>query len=482
MTSAHQDLSGLIADLRELGGDLPEIEVKSAAGGLPESLTETLSALANHPGGGTVILGLNEAAGFAPVPLPNPQALKQGLGAKARSFTPPVKVTISDAVVDGAPVIHATIHECDPSAKPCRVSSSGIAYLRSYGGDYAVSPLEEQAFLSARTSPHFDRQPVEGSTLDDLDPLAIEQWSANARARSTGLAQFEHEELLRRAGIVTAEGVPTVAGVLTLGVHPQEWFPRYVIQAAVITDPHARSETRASDVQVIDGSIPRMLDGALDWARRAFTRNVVGDSTGAVRDRPEYPLEAFRELIANALIHRDLDAWSESMAIEVRLLPDELTVVSPGGLYGITIDRLGKERVSSARNARLISLCQDARSPGSETRVVEALSTGLQKVATQLEEANLPRARYFDSGIRFTALLTQHLPTSRQPLLRPGSTAARVHSALSGGQRSVAELEEVLDLSPANIRKVLRQLRSAGLVVQHGGRGKDTVYSQLEGD
>lgn len=59
-----QDLSSLVADLRLAGGDTTSIEVKSAAGGLPESLAPTLSALANLPGGGTIILGLDERSNF----------------------------------------------------------------------------------------------------------------------------------------------------------------------------------------------------------------------------------------------------------------------------------------------------------------------------------------------------------------------------------------------------------------------------------
>ena len=54
------DLPTVVADLRRAGGDVTSIEVKAAAGGLPESLTSTLSALANLPGGGIIILGLDE--------------------------------------------------------------------------------------------------------------------------------------------------------------------------------------------------------------------------------------------------------------------------------------------------------------------------------------------------------------------------------------------------------------------------------------
>lgn len=66
----------MIVRLRATGSDYDNVEVKSAAGGLPRSIAST--PLANDPGGGTVILGLDEAAGFRPVQLPDPQALKQG--------------------------------------------------------------------------------------------------------------------------------------------------------------------------------------------------------------------------------------------------------------------------------------------------------------------------------------------------------------------------------------------------------------------
>jgi ATP-dependent DNA helicase RecG len=66
------DLSAMVAGLRLAGGDVTSTEVKAAVGGLPESLTPTLSALANLPGGGTIILGLDERAGFRPVGLTDP--------------------------------------------------------------------------------------------------------------------------------------------------------------------------------------------------------------------------------------------------------------------------------------------------------------------------------------------------------------------------------------------------------------------------
>jgi ATP-dependent DNA helicase RecG len=475
-----ENLDDLVRELRLSGGDCTDVEVKAARGGLPQSLTASLSALANLPGGGTLILGLDERAGFRPVPLADPQALKQGLAGKARACVPPVRLSIGDGSVDGQPVILARVHECDPSAKPCRVTATNTAYIRGYDGDFPLSDLEVQGFLAARRPPLFDRQPVDGASFADLDAQLVASYLATVRERdATGLGRFDDAELLRRAGVVVEDGQPTVAGLLALGVHPQQFFPRYVIQAAaepLAGDPPA---ARARNQVTITGPIPRMLDAALDWARRTFDTTIIANSDGSVTDRPAYPLVAFREIIANALIHRDLDHWSQAFAIEVRLRRDRLVVGNPGGLYGITADRLGRDAVTSARNSLLVSLCQYVRSPDGGGRVIEALASGIPAIAHELSAQGLPPAQYIDAGIRFTVLLRRPAgPSSGRPAL--GVTEEAVYDALAAGPRTVNELTSVLGLTGPNVRKALRSLRARGLVLQDGGKGRRTTYRQTE--
>jgi ATP-dependent DNA helicase RecG len=253
----------------------------------------------------------------------------------------------------------------------------------------------------------FDRAPVAWSTQEDLDPDLVQGFLATVRDLDPGgLGRFERDvELLCRAGVTTGEQVSTVAGLLALGLHPQQWFPRWVIQVAADPLPGDPPGARARNQAVFSGPIPRMLQQAMQWARRNFDTVIVSAPDGSVRDQSAYPLTAFRELIANALIHRDLDHWSAGRAIEVRFRRDRLVINSPGGLYGITVDRLGLETVTSARNQRLVTICQFVQSPGTGSRVVEALATGIPTVTAELAAAGLPPARYADSGIAFTVIL-----------------------------------------------------------------------------
>jgi ATP-dependent DNA helicase RecG len=471
-----EDLSALVTELRMTGGDNTSIEVKAAAGGLPDSLASTLCALANMPGGGTVILGLDERTGFLPISLGDPQKLKQGLASKARGFIPPVRLDIGDGEVDGNPVIVARVHECDQSLKPCRVASTGKAYLRGYDGDYMLSALEEQAFLSARSAPMADRLPVGDATLEDLDAELVDAFVGSVRRLDPqGRGRFsDRGELLRRSGVLHSDGRPTVAGVLALGLYPQQWFPRFVIQAAAEPAPGEPAAARARNQVTIDGPVPRMLDQAMAWARRTFDTYIVNEPDGSVRDRYAYPLAAFRELVANSIIHRDLNSWSAGLATEVRLRRDRLVIGNPGGLYGITVDRLGQDAVTSARNARLVAICQHVYSAETGARAIEALASGLPIVTEAVAEAGLPPVRYTDSGIRFTVVIYRQAPqpATMSPLDR------LVYNALEPAPRTVAQLEEETGIPAYTLRRALRSLREQNLAEQLGGRGRPTTYRQ----
>lgn len=361
-----------------------------------------------------------------------------------------------------------------------------------------MSQLEEQEFLAARQHPTFDRLPVAGASVADLNPELVADFAKTVQQRDQrGLGQFAGEELLRRAGILTGDDVPTRAGLLALGIYPQQWFPGFVIQAAVERLPGDPLSVRARNHVIVSGPIPHMLDSIMDWAGRNLDTSIVDRPGGRVVDVHAYPLVAFRELVTNALLHRDLDEWSMGMPVQVRLRSDRLIIGNPGGLYGITVDRLGRVPVTSARNQWLVRICQYLRSPEYGDRVIEGLATGMPTIAHSLAEAGLPPARYDDAGIRFTAVLRQQSRNPDHPGA-PGQTsvtaeadspelqltshrarttaAERIVEILQNGPLGLADLQSRLGLSPAGTSKALRKLRDAGIVQQLGGRGQTTIY------
>jgi ATP-dependent DNA helicase RecG len=404
-----EELAALVFDLRQEGSDTSEVEVKRAAGGFPDSLLPTVSAFANTPGGGTIIFGLDESRGFATVGVYDPAACKATLAGKARrGLDPPVTFEAWDLQFEGAPVLVAKIHELPAHGKPCRVISSGKAYLRSYDGDYELSQVEEQAFVANRSTPTFDHQPVPGTGTTDLRTDLLISYLDSCRASSTALAGLPDDEILYRTGVTTGpDRSISLAGLLALGVYPQQHFPNCVIQASVAPRSADPTGTRAADARRFDGPVPLMLDEALRWVQRNTRTRVRFGIDGQGRDEPEFPLEAVRELLSNARIHRDLGPYALTQAITLKLDERQLVLSNPGGLWGITVDRLGKIGVTSARNGFLLRICQNVRSREGN-RVVEALASGIPAVLASLRDAGMVPPRFHDQGISFTVSVPNH--------------------------------------------------------------------------
>ena len=94
-----------------------------------------------------------------------------------------------------------------------------------------------------------------------------------------------------------------------------------------------------------------MLEDALGFIRRNIkVRTIIDPMTGKREDKPEYPIVALREIILNALIHRDYSIHTDLSPVTIRVFKNRIEVENPGGLYGrMTIDELGKT-IADTRN------------------------------------------------------------------------------------------------------------------------------------
>lgn len=490
---SNMDLESIVKKLRLEKTDTLWIEAKRAEGGLPSSIDTTICAMANLPGGGVIILGLDEGTNFQPVALTDIPALKQGLIGKARACVPRVVLEIWDqeqSMVEGSEVVVAVVKEADNAQKPVRVSDGGKGYKRDWDGDYPLSIQEEQGFQSLRTHPASDRKSVQGATREDLDPDLVKIYEEAVRTFDPGgLGRFVGEEVLLRAEVIKdSQGTPSVAGILALGKYPQQFFPRFVVVLSKrsSSDPSA---SRGTNVKTLTGPIPLILEEALEWAKENFSTSIIGDaSDGSVSDKYDYPLEAFRELIGNALVHRDLADWSQGDAIEVRLLPDCLIITSPGGLFGITVEELGTPGTTSARNARLVEILKYTRTLNGK-RVVETLSSGMPLILEAAKLAGLPTPIFQDRAISFKVIWKSapQSPTSSSPITQaPSATdvstlnlspkSMLIVAALQVGPKTASQLVAELGIKKDNVQYHLSKLVKQGIILSSGGVGKTNSY------
>jgi len=355
------------------------------------------------PGGGTIIVGLDEAADFAATGVRSVADMEAGIAAQARTaLNPPVAVDFQVAQVDGADVVITSVAGLPSHQRPCR--TGGKAYLRQADGDYVMSEQEIQQMLSLRERPRYDAEALATTSPDDLDGPLVRAYLSEVRSSSRRLFSLPDDQILERKRVRHSD-LLTTAGVYALGTFPQEFEPSLSITAAVQLPREEGSRTR--DLQHMDGPLPELLSQAMEWVRRNTQSTVRVGEDGRARDMAEIPLVAVRELIANALVHRDLGPHTRGKRVEIRLLDDKLVITSPGGLWGISSQQLGRPEGKSAVNEFLYDICKYTRTSEGD-RVIEGEGGGIREVEASLRSAGLAPPHFIDKGISFTVVVPRH--------------------------------------------------------------------------
>jgi len=474
--SLQQLVDQAVPRLRRAGTDLADVEVKKAAGGVPKSLPETLSAFTNGAGG-LVILGLDEEDGFRPVAI-QPDPLAEAISGYCRNAVDPaIQPDIDIVQVDGWPVVAALIPPGDRLRLPCHVVTQGMergSYFRSHDGNRHLTSYEIHALVAGRGQPRDDVTVAPGATTDDLDPDLVATLIRRLRdTRGAAFSKASDAEVLRFVQVLspdrTGDSV-TLAGLLALGRYPQQFFPQLDITFAAFPTPDAGvpmdDGTRFLDHASLDGPIPVMIQETLAVLRRNMTRRAVIWGIGR-QDHWEYPEKVIRELLGNAVMHRDYYPLTHGTQIRVELYPDRLEVVSPGGLYGgIPAAALLHEPVSSSRNAALAKLLEDVAYPGTTETVCENRGTGLLAVSRLVDGAGLDQPTLTSRLTDFRVTLFNRVRPGARPARAaspPGRTRPIIDLLADGPQRA-AWLAQATSLKLVTVRRYLQELEGLGLV------------------
>lgn len=147
---------------------------------------------------------------------------------------------------------------------------------------------------------------------------------------------------------ITRNNQVTLSAALLFSPYPQAYFPQLCITAVVVPGTEVgqlgEEGERFLDNLRIEGNIPEMLDGAIQFVRKNVRKaTIINPITGQREDRTEYPITAVREAVLNALVHRDYSIHTEGMPIQLLIFDDRMEIRNPGGIYGrIKVNQLGK--------------------------------------------------------------------------------------------------------------------------------------------
>jgi ATP-dependent DNA helicase RecG len=303
-------------------GEAQDWEFKSARGGVPGSLWETYSAMANTDGG-TIVLGVAERDGVFQVEhLDKHAQYRKSILDTANNRGKVSWNLLSDAdatpkSVLGKTVLVVRVPRATRRERPVFVGQNPLTgtYRRSYEGDYHCSPEQVGRMLADQAEEPADARILDRFILDDLDPASLGQYRNRFAARSPShpwlaldtkglLAKLGGWRRDRQSG---REGL-TVAGLLMFGrdeaIREPEALPQFHVdyRDKTAVEPGVRWEDRIT----VDG---QWVANLFQFYRRVVVR-LTADLRVPSRLEPDLfrkddtPVgEAVREAPVNALIH-----------------------------------------------------------------------------------------------------------------------------------------------------------------------------------
>lgn len=408
------ELNDLIKQIITTQAESQTIEVKAAHGGTPKHLYDTLSSFSNQDGGGIIVFGLDETQNFKPVGVYDLQDLQKKVTEQCNQMIPQIRAIFTITEYEGVNICSAEIPSIDITNRPCYYAGAGKvkgSYVRVGDADLPMTDYEIYNFESFKSHVHDDERPIDRATLSLLRENDINNFILQMKLNRPGFSKLSENQIYELLSI-TRNNIPTLASVLNFGIYPQGLLPQLAITAIVVPGETIGDITndgiRFLDNKRIEGTLSEMLDEAIAFCKRNMkVQTIINPNNGKREDKTEYPINAIREAILNALIHRDYSIYTEGTPIQICFFTNRLEIHSPGSLYGrMTIFDLGKAR-------------PDLRNPALATMSEFLLKTenrysGIPTIRREMKEYNLPEPVFENKRNEFVVTLynDQHITIS----------------------------------------------------------------------
>ena len=348
MTS--EEFYELLNHIKKIKCETQTLELKSAGSGCPKRLYDTLSSFSNQDDGGIIVFGIDEQNNYAQSGVYDAQDLQKKVNEQCLQMEPVVRPLMTVVERDSKNFVAAEIPGMDLVERPCYYKGQGRlkgSFTRIGDSDEPMTEYEIYSYEAFRRKYQDDIRSVQRASLSALHKEKLAEYIRKLQTGKPNLSSLPEQEICELMSIVR-NGEVTLSAALLFGLYPQAYFPQLCITAVVVPgneigDVGAIGE-RFLDNERIEGSIPEMLERALQFVRRNMkTKTIIHSDTGRREDRTDYPMTAVREALINALVHRDYSIHTEGMPIQILMFEDRMEIHNPGGIYGrLRTNQLGK--------------------------------------------------------------------------------------------------------------------------------------------
>lgn len=348
------------------------------------------------------------------------------------------------------------------SCKPYYLKSKGLkpsgVYVRQGASSAPASPEQIRQMIKNADGDVFE-------TLRSLEQNLAFDYTANLFSKyDTDFGQDKYYAL----GVKNSDfKLYTNLGLLLSDQCP------YTIKIAVFSD---EKNTVFRDRKEFTGSVFKQLEEAFNYLQLSNQNKSIIDGL-ARQDYWDYPKEALREALLNAIIHRD---YNYSGSIIININSHCIEFISIGGLFsGITPDDI-RNGISLSRNGKLASVFH-------RLHFIESYGTGIRRIYALYEDCmNQPLITVTQNSFKITLPNMNTSSIRAVPLTRVSSAVTPQMEILLAyltkyGEISDREVQNLLDIKRTRAYTLTRQMKEIGLIKSSGrGSGKKYIASDMK--
>ena len=309
---------------------------------------------------------------------------------------------------------------------------------------------------------------AKGATISDIGSDHIKWFVAEASSerKFSFEANPSAKNVLIELGLIENNRLLNAA-LMLFGKKPQRFCPAAAIKCSHY---HGTEVTRPiPSQQIFGGTLFEQPAAAADFVLSRLDRTI-GDREKATsaNEKLEIPKEAIREIIVNAVVHRDYDS---NASVQIDIFADRVEIMNPGGLAAeLTVDDLVKEHLSVPVNPFL------AR-PFYLAGYINQLGYGTRNVVEWCRKAGLPDPRFDPAENRFRVTIWRNwLTDDRIKSLDLNDRQVQAIKFLKTERHiSNAEYQKLTGTSRATAKRDLDELVKSGLIELEGA-GRTAHY------
>ncbi len=345
------------------------------------------------------------------------------------------------------------------------ISVRGRYYYRSGSTKQELTGAALNEFLLKKSGKTWDDVIEARATFDDIDEKTVKIFLAASQntgrlPENDGLDLPELFEKLR----LTENGQLKRAAIILFGKDPGKFYPSIYVKIGRF----GKDDTDIIFQETEEGNLITLLQAVLNQLNHKFLIRSIGFEGMHRIEKGEYPLAAIREMLLNALVHRNY----MGAPIQIRVYDDKISIWNEGSLpAGLTLAALKRSHSSRPRNP----IIADVSFKGG---YIDAWGRGTIKILDTCKEAELPEPEMQEQDGGFSITLFKNNLTQEQ-LAKLGLNDRQVKAVSfvkEKGRISNKEYQEIFSVARITATRDLKELVEKGILKSSETKGAGSYY------